>query len=441
MPLEMRAGLCDTIPPVTDLARRLLDHLRHRQDEMTALLRDLALLESPSHEPATQEPVFARLAAELAEAKSLLRQRSEELRATEQSGAEHEQTLRRSLGISQAAEEARASAVEEVEALREAFARAQQMILAVEDQARGAREEAERVGITARQATEERQYLLTAVDEAMDRVAMLGARVAELESAIVAERAAQSREHRQAGFVTTAPPPTEAAPMPSAATGRLVAVVDEGRGWHGAAASENELVALPPRDATPERMAEIGAGYILVNLAVAGAMAAVERFRTAGVTTPLWGCLGSASRETVLGIGPVEILEPPLDPEHVLERLGPYLPHRRRVLAVGADGPAILALRQALARVGLAVSLAWDTKQAVDLLELMRPEIVIVDLGLPPRGGHPLVTALAGALDEPLVVLLPSGEDDERTFAQVAGPVLAGPRAVPREHLITRLLG
>jgi glutamate carboxypeptidase len=52
---------------VTTTARLLLDHLRHRQDEMTALLRDLALLESPSHEPATQEPVFARLAAELAE--------------------------------------------------------------------------------------------------------------------------------------------------------------------------------------------------------------------------------------------------------------------------------------------------------------------------------------------------------------------------------------
>ncbi len=46
-------------------AQAILDHLRARQDEMTALLRDLVLLESPSHEPAAQEPVFARLAAEL----------------------------------------------------------------------------------------------------------------------------------------------------------------------------------------------------------------------------------------------------------------------------------------------------------------------------------------------------------------------------------------
>ena len=43
----------------------LLAHLRERREEMASLLRDLALLESPSLEPATQEPVFARLAAEL----------------------------------------------------------------------------------------------------------------------------------------------------------------------------------------------------------------------------------------------------------------------------------------------------------------------------------------------------------------------------------------
>src|SRR4051794_20718026 len=35
---------------------------------MTALARDLTSIESPSHDPATQEPVFARLAAELATA-------------------------------------------------------------------------------------------------------------------------------------------------------------------------------------------------------------------------------------------------------------------------------------------------------------------------------------------------------------------------------------
>jgi glutamate carboxypeptidase len=51
---------------VNDLPRTLLAHLSARQEEMTALLRDLVRLESPSLDPAAQEPVFARLAAELA---------------------------------------------------------------------------------------------------------------------------------------------------------------------------------------------------------------------------------------------------------------------------------------------------------------------------------------------------------------------------------------
>ena len=53
---------------MSDTARTVLAHLRARQPEMTSLLRDLALLESPSHDAVSQEPVFARLATELAAA-------------------------------------------------------------------------------------------------------------------------------------------------------------------------------------------------------------------------------------------------------------------------------------------------------------------------------------------------------------------------------------
>jgi glutamate carboxypeptidase len=50
---------------VTGTPQRLLAHLRARTQEMAALLLDLARLESPSLDAASQEPVFARLAAEL----------------------------------------------------------------------------------------------------------------------------------------------------------------------------------------------------------------------------------------------------------------------------------------------------------------------------------------------------------------------------------------
>jgi glutamate carboxypeptidase len=53
-----------TDPP----ARRLLDHLRRRQGAMVDFLSRLARLESPSHDPAAQEPVFTLLAAALGQA-------------------------------------------------------------------------------------------------------------------------------------------------------------------------------------------------------------------------------------------------------------------------------------------------------------------------------------------------------------------------------------
>jgi glutamate carboxypeptidase len=58
----------DTMPAVESPALVVLAHLRERRPEMTALLRELALLESPSLDAASQEPVFARLAVELAAA-------------------------------------------------------------------------------------------------------------------------------------------------------------------------------------------------------------------------------------------------------------------------------------------------------------------------------------------------------------------------------------
>lgn len=54
--------------PPDSQASSLLSHLRRRRDEMAGLLRELVLLESPSHVPQSQGPVFSRLAAALEEA-------------------------------------------------------------------------------------------------------------------------------------------------------------------------------------------------------------------------------------------------------------------------------------------------------------------------------------------------------------------------------------
>src|SRR5215831_20564722 len=56
-----------------DPGNRLLALLRRREDKMAELLAELAALESPSHDAAAQEPVLARLAAELAAAGCVVR--------------------------------------------------------------------------------------------------------------------------------------------------------------------------------------------------------------------------------------------------------------------------------------------------------------------------------------------------------------------------------
>src|SRR5206468_11150 len=75
------------------------------------------------------------------------------------------------------------------------------------------------------------------------------------------------------------------------------------------------------------------------------------------------------------------------DPDDVVETLERYAVRGTRVVTAGADVDALMSLRQALARKGLSVSMAWDAKQAADLLQVVRPEVVVGDLALPRRDG------------------------------------------------------
>src|SRR5207244_3821140 len=82
----------------------------------------------------------------------------------------------------------------------------------------------------------------------------------------------------------------------------------------------------------------------------------------------------------------------------ILPVLGGYATRGTRVVTAGADGDVLMSLRHALTRQGLSVSMAWDAKQAVDLFDAVRPELVVLDLELPPRNGYELVVRLAGAI-------------------------------------------
>src|SRR5205807_2360857 len=113
-----------------------------------------------------------------------------------------------------------------------------------------------------------------------------------------------------------------------------------------------------------------------------------------------------------------------------------------RVVPAGADADVLMSLRHALPRQGLSVSMAWDAKQAVDLFDAVRPELVVLDLELPPRNGYELVVRLAGAIPVPSVVLVYGDGDD--TAAGFAAALTRGAPAcglVPRGRPLADVAG
>src|SRR5262249_5798456 len=97
-------------------------------------------------------------------------------------------------------------------------------------------------------------------------------------------------------------------------------------------------------------------------------------------------------------------------PDALLGVLGNAAGRGTKVVTVGTDVDALMSLRQIFTRQGLSVSMAWDVKQAADLLAMIHPTLVVVDLEQPPRVGAGLVARLAAADPIPSTVLTSSGE-------------------------------
>ncbi len=91
-----------------------------------------------------------------------------------------------------------------------------------------------------------------------------------------------------------------------------------------------------------------------------------------------------------------------------------------------------MSLRQALGRRRASVSMAWDAKQAREMLGVVRPHAVVVDMSMPKRDGCAIVAALAALDPVPLVVLVTSAGDPAMDFTAL----LADP---PRDTIIRSL--
>jgi hypothetical protein len=235
-----------------------------------------------------------------------------------------------------------------------------------------------------------------------------------------------------------APSPAAAAPVAATEGPRPLAVLDVDPTWtnvaHGAA-----LSVVGPGEELADRYAEFGSSTFLVNLTAPGALASIAWLRAAGSTAPLWGCLSRPGTDRVLPLGRVESIGLPLDPEAILGALRRHSTKGARVVTAGADVDALMSLRQALTREGMSVSMAWDAGQATDLITMVRPKVVIVDLDLPPRAGYGVVAGLSGAEPVPLMVLIAGRGDPASGF----GAALADPanttKTVPRRGVIEHL--
>ena len=111
-------------------------------------------------------------------------------------------------------------------------------------------------------------------------------------------------------------------------------------------------------------------------------------------------------------LGEIGWVRRPLDPEDALARIKARVPRRLGgIVIVSAQLRELAGLRQALADVDAAGSVACDARQATDLLDIVRrPDAVLIDLTLEGGQGLALARQLRTApetSDVPLLFLLP----------------------------------
>jgi DNA-binding NtrC family response regulator len=138
---------------------------------------------------------------------------------------------------------------------------------------------------------------------------------------------------------------------------------------------------------------------------------------------------------------PLGVIEPaslPLAPDAIVTVLAQHAPPKGRVVTVGADVDALLSLRQALARQGTSVSLAWDAKQATDLLDMVHPHAVVADLGAP-HDACAVLARLAMSTPVPATVLIEGGADAAATLAMALNNPDVASKVVSRQAVLQML--
>jgi CheY-like chemotaxis protein len=221
---------------------------------------------------------------------------------------------------------------------------------------------------------------------------------------------------------------------------RIVAVLDVDPGWERVTIEGHHLELCTPGAEVAERLAELKPARIVVNLLAPTVLETLSVLRSGGSTASFWGCLASPESDRALALGMIEPATRPLDCDAILTALGAHAARGTRVVTAGADVDALMSLRQAMSRRGMSVSMAWDAKQATELLGVVRPEVVVVDLDLPRRDGFSIVARLGSLEPAPVAVIVAAPGDLAAGFAAALGDPTNVGQAVPLEQLLTSLV-
>ncbi len=268
------------------------------------------------------------------------------------------------------------------------------------------------------------------------------------------EKTRDRLEAERARLLAAAPPAPAAPPQPTlqvvtvtsgarasrpreAAPGsRTVAVIDTDSTWEGVTLEGRTVALLAPDADLAGRLAELAPGRVVLNLAARDALGALVALRAAGAPTRIWGCIANPATDRGILLGMIEPALHPVDPEAVLAALGAFVTRGGRAITVGGEVDGFMSLRQALSRQGISVTMAWDAKQVLDLLPVVRPQAVVVDLDLPRREGYAIAAALGAVSPPPHAILLGGGEEAAAAFTAALGDPRNGAQPVPLDRLL-----
>jgi len=100
--------------------------------------------------------------------------------------------------------------------------------------------------------------------------------------------------------------------------------------------------------------------------------------------------------------GPVDVFPPPFDPYGCAAALHRAYPSVRRAMAVGVSTDTMNRLHEILGRWHCSTAVAFEPMQAQELIPLVRPEYVLIDLSIPECGGVELLAELSARTDAPV---------------------------------------